>query len=39
VSIRRSPFFILLLLLFAWTPTAQAAKVAILEIDMNGYQL
>ncbi len=39
MSIRRSPFFILLLLLFAWTPTVQAAKVAILEIDMNGYQL
>nr|WP_321467237.1 cobaltochelatase subunit CobN [uncultured Desulfobulbus sp.] len=36
---RRFPVFILLVFLFAWAGIAQAAKVAILEIDMNGYQL
>ncbi|MGE4560590.1 MAG: cobaltochelatase subunit CobN, partial [Desulfobulbus sp.] len=39
MNIRRSSFFVLVVLLLGWIPCARAAKVAILEIDLNGYQV
>ncbi|MGE4403356.1 MAG: cobaltochelatase subunit CobN [Desulfobulbus sp.] len=34
-----NPSFLMLFFFLSWVPAALAAKVAILEIDMNGYQL